>query len=147
MECQELSHMYNDNHEALATLFKEDYKVPSQATPPALWHGHATPSETSCAALCKRRRGRFRCGNSSSTIPQEAVNDNYCDCPGSVWSDEPGTAACAGTGAVFTCRDGRLLPTAFVDDGICDCCDGADEGPYLYRPASVQTGPFLIEVH
>lgn len=32
MECQELSHMYNDNYEALATLFKEDYKVPSQVT-------------------------------------------------------------------------------------------------------------------
>ncbi len=32
-------------------------------------------------------------------------------------------------GARFTCRDGSSIPTSFVDDGICDCCDGSDERP------------------
>lgn len=30
-------------------------------------------------------------------------------------------------GAHFTCHDGKMLPTSFVDDGVCDCCDGGDE--------------------
>lgn len=32
-------------------------------------------------------------------------------------------------GVRFTCRDGSSIPTSFVDDGICDCCDGSDERP------------------
>lgn len=31
--------------------------------------------------------------------------------------------------ATFACGDGATIPAAFVDDRICDCCDGSDEGP------------------
>ena len=44
-------------------------------------------------------------------------------------SDEPGTAACSN--AQFYCANRgfkpQLLPSSRVNDGICDCCDGADE--------------------
>lgn len=36
---------------------------------------------------------------------------------------------CSLQGARFTCHDGNTIPASFVDDGICDCCDGADERP------------------
>ena len=39
------------------------------------------------------------------------------------WPNELSTQA-----TVFVCKDGNTVPTAFVDDGVCDCCDGADEG-------------------
>jgi len=35
---------------------------------------------------------------------------------------------CCAQAAIFVCKDGKTIPTTFVDDGICDCCDGADEG-------------------
>jgi protein kinase C substrate 80K-H len=47
----------------------------------------------------------------------------------------PTAAAAAGTSAcgngLFFCRNkgyrARWLPSTFVDDGVCDCCDGTDE--------------------
>ncbi len=45
------------------------------------------------------------------------------------------TAACAGIvgNAVFVCPvEGKVLPASLVDDGICDCCDGADESGASY---------------
>ena len=38
-----------------------------------------------------------------SSLPRDAVNDDFCDCDDG--SDEPGTGACAGSGAtLFYCR-------------------------------------------
>ncbi|KAF5828843.1 glucosidase II beta subunit-like-domain-containing protein [Dunaliella salina] len=70
----------------------------------------------------------FTCKDGSKTIPIERVNDGYCDCflDG---SDEPGTPACYS--GYFWCQnlgfEPQLLSTSFVDDGVCDCCDGSDE--------------------
>merc|ERR1712172_124393 len=44
-------------------------------------------------------------------------------------SEEPGTSACP-TGKFYCAQRGFkpfLIPSSRVNDGICDCCDGADE--------------------
>lgn len=45
-------------------------------------------------------------------------------------TDEPSTGACAGEhrSIGFWCAvELRLVPSARVDDGLADCCDGSDE--------------------
>ncbi|XP_055535294.1 uncharacterized protein LOC129724420 isoform X2 [Wyeomyia smithii] len=83
----------------------------------------------------ERSRSSFRClQGKSRLIDWERVNDDYCDCPED-GSDEPSTNACAQ--GRFYCRfqkrhlTGRggytSIPSSWVNDGICDCCDGSDE--------------------
>lgn len=85
------------------------------------------------------QRQKFRCPGSdprtAQTLLHFQINDGYCDCPESGF-DEPGTPACSGLALasyepLFYCghRDGRSLPSSRVWDGVCDCCDGVDEGP------------------
>lgn len=71
----------------------------------------------------------FRCEKSGKLIPVEKFNDNYCDCPED-GSDEPRTNACAN--GKFICLKHvksfpESIPSAWVNDGVCDCCDGSDE--------------------
>uniref|UniRef100_A0A1Q3FEB4 Putative glucosidase ii beta subunit-like protein n=2 Tax=Culex tarsalis TaxID=7177 RepID=A0A1Q3FEB4_CULTA len=76
----------------------------------------------------------FRCLSSTRQIAWSRVNDDYCDCPED-GSDEPGTGAC--DRGRFYCRfqkrhaTGRggytSVPSGWVNDGVCDCCDGSDE--------------------
>ena len=84
------------------------------------------------------------------TISPSQINDGYCDCPYDGY-DEPNTDACSGSmdggwagispKYISSDLDAAKLPTYFscpqqptlhlplsrVNDGICDCCDGADE--------------------
>ncbi|XP_055615658.1 uncharacterized protein LOC129761864 isoform X2 [Toxorhynchites rutilus septentrionalis] len=76
----------------------------------------------------------FHCLTSRRELDWGMVNDDYCDCPDD-GSDEPSTNACAK--GRFYCRfqkrhrTGRggytSIPSAWVNDGVCDCCDGSDE--------------------
>jgi protein kinase C substrate 80K-H len=77
-----------------------------------------------------------------TVIPTAHINDGYCDC---IYTglDEPLTSACAGILPVvtdtatkrkadeirFQCpqQPTLRLHLSRVNDGICDCCDGADE--------------------
>jgi len=77
-------------------------------------------------------------------IPKSWINDGYCDCPYD-GLDEPQTQACSGSSSwpgisaidddekkespVFSCpqQPNLKLPLSRLNDGICDCCDGADE--------------------
>ncbi len=64
-------------------------------------------------------------------VHKNEMNDDYCDCVETGF-DEQETAACAGSflGSVFFCgeQDARHIPSSRVHDGVCDCCDGRDEG-------------------
>lgn len=85
-------------------------------------------------AYSDRSRSAFRCLNGNGEISWSRVNDDYCDCPED-GSDEPATNACEK--GRFYCRfqkrhqTGRggytSIPSAWVNDGVCDCCDGSDE--------------------
>ena len=79
--------------------------------------------------VIKKTQDMFMCIKSQITIDISKVNDNYCDCPED-GSDEPLTNACEKS--VFRCTKHTrgyptVLPAGFVNDGICDCCDGSDE--------------------
>ncbi|KAH3766009.1 glucosidase 2 subunit beta [Pelomyxa schiedti] len=61
-------------------------------------------------------------------VPAARVNDDYCDCPVD-GLDEPLTSACP-VGKFKCANRGYIpisIPSSFVNDGICDCCDGSDE--------------------
>jgi len=83
-----------------------------------------------------------------SLIPENWINDGYCDCRNG--ADETETEACAGqefwpgslpgssdqssdkkhaVGHLFQCPQQKKLQLtpSRLNDGVCDCCDGADE--------------------
>ncbi|KAL7581221.1 hypothetical protein ACA910_006003 [Epithemia clementina (nom. ined.)] len=91
--------------------------------------------------------GQVECPGETSpkVIPADKINDGYCDCP-QTGADEPETAACSGSYAwggvlrggaanppgslsLFTCPQQPKVKLALsrLNDGVCDCCDGADE--------------------
>ncbi|XP_035781654.1 uncharacterized protein LOC118460965 isoform X2 [Anopheles albimanus] len=79
-------------------------------------------------------RAPFRCLQTGRELSWDRVNDDFCDCPED-GSDEPSTNAC--TEGRFYCRfqkrhrtgrgRDRSIPSGWVNDGVCDCCDGSDE--------------------
>ena len=101
---------------------------------------YCIPPGWSAEAYCKvtavlLSAGQFKCSNSNSTIPQEAVNDNYCDCPGSVQElmslgQQPVPAQERSSPAVMgACCPQPLLTMAFVTAVM-----ERDEGPHLQCP-------------
>ena len=93
----------------------------------------------------------FTCRASGIVITKDKVNDDYCDCPED-GSDEPRTNACANS--KFSCTKvakgfPEVIPSAWVNDGVCDCCDGTDEwqekvmDTYLPLQLQEKVGRFL----
>ncbi len=105
----------------------------------------------------------FQCNYKKNEISIQFVNDDYCDChdcsdePGIIAINystlshpcirhilTPYIANSVGTSAAgndinrFVCinKGYRLIeiPKSRVDDGICDCCDGSDEGSLMQCP-------------
>lgn len=74
-------------------------------------------------------QGYISCGPSSTQkVHVSALNDDFCDCE-LTGLDEPGTSACK-NGKFYCFNKGfeaKTIHSAFVNDGICDCCDGSDE--------------------
>lgn len=86
-------------------------------------------------------------GQKVRVIPDDWINDGFCDCPLDAL-DEPETEACSGapvggwpgigtdigtdrmeSSPTFQCpqQKKKKLPLSRLNDGVCDCCDGADE--------------------
>ena len=74
---------------------------------------------------------KFACNDGKTIIDFTKVNDNFCDCRED-GSDEPGTNACshAINSHGFYCQNlgstAKLIKSSFVNDNVCDCCDGSD---------------------
>mmetsp|Transcript_5403 Transcript_5403/g.7802 ORF Transcript_5403/g.7802 Transcript_5403/m.7802 type:complete len:756 (+) Transcript_5403:102-2369(+) len=101
-----------------------------------------------CYILCSTIVSALKCatGNGPNAglkvIPDTWINDGFCDCPFDSL-DEAKTEACSGAAIggwpgieettdrslTFQCpqQKDKNLPISRLNDGICDCCDGADE--------------------
>jgi len=82
-----------------------------------------------CEIYLSAQNGMFQCGGTrNQLIPIQYINDDFCDCSETGY-DEPGTSACSN--GRFYCRNlgyrGEYVFSSWVNDGICDCCDGSDE--------------------
>uniref|UniRef100_A0A0G4GRC3 Glucosidase 2 subunit beta n=1 Tax=Chromera velia CCMP2878 TaxID=1169474 RepID=A0A0G4GRC3_9ALVE len=88
------------------------------------------------------------CGPFTPTLPSSGLGDDFCDCASS--KTDKGGPECSGVGEwfplifptgpervekekTFFCKNElaqpKIIPIAFVRDGVCDCCDGTDETP------------------
>lgn len=90
-------------------------------------HGQKNTKDVNQASTGKKLI--FKCETSGKIFSQDKLNDDYCDCPED-GSDEPRTNACVN--GRFSCLKSvkgfpELIPSAWVNDGACDCCDGSDE--------------------
>ncbi|XP_021939758.1 glucosidase 2 subunit beta [Zootermopsis nevadensis] len=82
-------------------------------------------------------RGNFVCVHTREEIDFSRVNDDFCDCLFD-GSDEPGTSACQ-NGRFYCDTQNNIghsesVPSSYVNDGICDCCDGSDEWTQIRLP-------------
>jgi hypothetical protein len=84
---------------------------------------------------------RTSCDGGATPLALDQLNDAYCDCEDG--TDEPGSSACGASpaeAAGFYCgweklseaeaKSGGVAERVFasrVNDGVCDCCNGADE--------------------
>lgn len=121
--------LFDHHHNAAAALFVSASEESSSPTP------------LRCLSGWTR-------SNALQTISPDKINDGYCDCPLD-GLDEVDTGACAGSmdgmwagippssssgdenvvEKLFVCpqQPSLHIPPSRINDGICDCCDGADE--------------------
>jgi hypothetical protein len=100
-------------------LFALQIAVPPLGSNPSTWDAYHSHIDNTTDT--------FTCLDNSTTIPLSQFNDGWLDCPDG--SDEPSTGA--NPNSTFFCVNEWIHPMKLqswlVGDGVCDCCDGADE--------------------
>ncbi|EAY06287.1 hypothetical protein TVAG_475210 [Trichomonas vaginalis G3] len=100
-------------------LFYLSKSLVPEGAPPSTWEQYA--------ANIDEQSGQFTCFDGKKKIKISQINDNFRDCLDG--SDEPGTSA--SNEGTYYCSNNGFIPYPIakwsVGDGICDCCDGADE--------------------
>jgi len=83
----------------------------------------------------------IKCSMADPPLPTSAIDDGYCDCLEN-GNDELSTGACSTPQSKKTFSCGvKELPHIFpsrVCDGVCDCCNGADERKCPTVPGQVK---------
>ncbi|KRF99687.1 uncharacterized protein Dwil_GK27490 [Drosophila willistoni] len=93
---------------------------------------------TSCAA------GQFRCRD-GHCISQEAVCDNYPQCPDGSDEADCHTGECLSN--QFRCRNGQCVSAAARCNRQTDCLDGSDEQSCANEPANTPRNQLLLKTY
>jgi hypothetical protein len=105
---------------------------PQQQQPPPPQEQHQQRKDEHVPPTTPDPTAKFFSCDKGRQLDIALFNNNYCDCADQ--TDEPGTSACQ-NGQFFCPVDQKHIRSNMVNDGVCDCCCGADETEGLVRCA------------
>ncbi|CAE1285336.1 G-protein coupled receptor GRL101 [Acanthosepion pharaonis] len=116
---------------------------------------HNCDDENECDSLLCPWAEKFLCRKSQRCIQKEFLCDGFNDCKNTkVGSDEffcwNISDKCAGFSrlkSVFTCPEGRCLPSAVLCDHVADCLGGEDEINCIQRPSQESGSGNALHYH